>query len=94
MKKKKLGDPLDMASILKISANELKAFAAPLEAPTRIELGIVVLDRKTFKPYSGALYSAGAKVYKSEGVARAATAKNRKSYIYVTAYAEIPAGLN
>ena len=90
MKKKKLGDPLDMASILKISANELKAFAAPLEvAPTRIELGTVVLDKNTHQPYAGGQYSAGAKVYKSEGVARAAT-KNHKLFIYVKAYAEIP----
>lgn len=89
MAKKKKNDPLDFESILKIAAIDLEALPPPKPRPEIIELGTVVLDKKTLQPYAGGQYSAGAKVYKSEGMARSAT-KNRKNFIYVKAYAEIP----
>ena len=56
----------------------------------RIELGIVAIDPQG-RPHTGSLYSAGAKVYKTEGMARAAVSRhNRKdNYSFVPAFVEI-----
>ena len=94
MKKKKLPD---LNEILKIAAKDLEVpeKTEPIEVPeptNRIELGYVAINVQTNKATSGAYYSAGAKVYKSEAVARAATRHRHKpkDLIFVKAYAEIP----
>lgn len=56
----------------------------------RIELGwVAMLDGK---PHTGHAYTAGAKVYKTENMARAALKfyKEQNIYTFVKAYAEIP----
>lgn len=55
-------------------------------------IGVVAIDRKTGKPSSGSHYTAGAKVYKSEPMARAAVRYKEESrgdeYDFVPAFIE------
>ena len=59
---------------------------------TRIELGYIALDEQTGRVHTGSLYSGGAKVYKSEGMARAAVKERSKltSYKFFPAFIEVP----
>jgi hypothetical protein len=96
MKKKKIDpeDPLGLNAILKISAQELEAIPpappTPVEKTKRLELGYVAIVLKNNKATSGA-YTAGAKVYKSEAMARSATRFRYKpnEIMFAKAYAEI-----
>ena len=86
--KKKQVDPMD--EILERIGRELDALPPPKPPPERIELGWVAIQKKTKKATSGAYYSAGAKVYKTEAVARAATRRHdQKNLIFAKAFAEI-----
>lgn len=82
-----------LENILECAAKELDEMPSAKAAPTRIELGTVAILKKDLRAHTGAQYSAGAKVYKSEALARAALKGGRhnlNNYVFVPAYAEIP----
>lgn len=64
--------------------------AAATNTEMKIVIGVVAVDKKFGKPHTGAAYSAGAKVYKSEKMARSARKRNPDDYDYVPAYIDLP----
>jgi hypothetical protein len=57
----------------------------------RIQLGVVAIRKDKMKAHPGSYHSAGAKVYKSEPMARVAinNSHNADDYLFLPAYAEI-----
>jgi hypothetical protein len=81
-------------------ASDLRGLAKNIERsvlmesvpPRRRQIGIVAIDLSTGKASSGAQYTAGAKVYTSEAVARAALRfkmEEGRSYRFVPAFIEV-----
>jgi len=56
----------------------------------QINLGIVAIQKSNQKPWPGAEYWAGAKVYSSEKRARAALGRRAYLYDFVPAFCEAP----
>ena len=58
---------------------------------TRIELGYVAMDEQTGTVWAGSLYSGGAKVYRTEKVARASVKNHTNTtYVFLPAFIEVP----
>lgn len=63
------------------------------QQPGRLYLGYVAIDKKNNVARTGPLYTAGAKVYKSEAMARAAVGYSGRSvdeYHFLPCYVDLP----
>lgn len=90
---KKVKLELDHSKIVSILGNTLDGNPTP-EAPighARIPLGYVAIHKKDKTASTGTMYSAGAKVYKSEAMAKSAMRRQGTDrFYYVPAFADIP----